>query len=210
MVDFLLIQELMMNCELQHPKSMYSYINNGKLYAGPIWDFDWNTLAVEGNFECGYSYSKSILEDASPRYYNKLFSSGSYPGVDGGDKSYMWYPLLVKDATFKAKAKERWTAVQGALAQVAASIPQMAEKIRKSEARNNEMWQVDTKSENIRGNRYGISGGDVKYCGYCGDEAMSFDQAVQTLQGNLEKRISGMSYVTNQKWPSKSVSTVRW
>ena len=210
MVDFLLIQELMMNCELQHPKSMYSYINNGKLYAGPIWDFDWNTLAVDGNFECGYSYTKSMLEDSKPRYYSKLFSSGSYPSVDGGDKSYMWYPMLVKDATFKAKAAERWNAVQGALAQVSANIPKTAEKIRKSEACNYAMWQVDTKSENIRGNRYGISGGDVKYCGYCGDETMTFDQAVQTLKSNFDKRISGMSYVSSQSWPSKSVSTVRW
>ena len=210
MVDFLLIQELMMNCELQHPKSMYSYINNGKLYAGPVWDFDWNTLAVDGNFECGYSYTKSMLEDASPRYYKYILNSSKYPNVDGGDKSYMWYPMLVKEATFKAKAAERWNAVQGALAQVSANIPKTAEKIRKSEACNYAMWQVDTKSENIRGNRYGISGGDVKYCGYCGDETMTFDQAVQTLKSNFDKRISGMSYVSNQNWPSKSVSTVIW
>lgn len=210
MVDFLLIQELMMNCELQHPKSMYSYINNGKLYAGPIWDFDWNTLAVDGNFECGYSYTKSMLEDASPRYYNYILNSSKYPDVDGGDKSYMWYPMLVKDATFKAKAAERWNAVQGALAQVSANIPKTAEKIRKSEACNYAMWQVDVKSDNIRGNRYGISGGDVKYCGFCGDEGMTFDQAVQALQSNFNSRISGMSYVTNQNWPSKNVSTVRW
>ena len=211
MVDFLLIQELMMNCELQHPKSMYSYINNGKLYAGPIWDFDWNTLAVTGNFERSmYAYEKSILEDASPRYYNPYISgSTKFPNVDGGDQSYMWYPLLVKNAKFTAKAAERWNSVQTALTSVSSNITQMAAKIRLSESCNYGMWQVDTKSENIRGDEYGISGGNVIYCGYCGDEGMSFDQAILTLQSNFNARISGMSYVKNQNWPSKSVTTVR-
>ena len=208
MVDFLLIQELMMNCELQHPKSMYSYINNGKLYAGPIWDFDWNTLAVDGNFECGYSYSQSILEDASPRRYQPRYNGNSkFPDVDGGDKSYMWYPLLVKDGTFKDTAAERWNEVQTALNTVASDITKTAAKIKLSEECNYAMWPVDTKSENIRGNRYGISGGNVTYCGYCGDEEMSFEQAVQTLKTNFTNRISGMSYVRQKSWPTKSVTT---
>ena len=64
-VDFWLIQELMMNSETSHPKSCYSYINNGKMYAGPLWDFDWNTLPVSSSYsENGYSFSKSMLEDA--------------------------------------------------------------------------------------------------------------------------------------------------
>jgi hypothetical protein len=36
MVDYLLINEVMMNGEIWHPKSAYMYINNDKLYAGPI------------------------------------------------------------------------------------------------------------------------------------------------------------------------------
>ena len=121
----------------------------------------------------------------------------------------MWYPLLVKNAKFTAMAAERWNSVQTALTSVSSNITQMAAKIRLSESCNYGMWQVDTKSENIRGDEYGISGGNVIYCGYCGDEGMSFDQAILTLQSNFNARISGMSYVKNQNWPSKSVTTVR-
>lgn len=209
-VDFLLIQELMMNSELQHPKSCYMYINNGKLYAGPIWDFDWNTLPSEGYFECSYSYSESILEDSSPRWYNYFLNSSRYPSVDGGDKCYMWYPLLVKNQKFKDLAAERWNKVKNALNSVSVRISNTADYIRKSEACNYSMWPVDIKSENIRGNVYGISGGNVVYCGYCGDEAMTFDEAVAELKKNFEKRISGMSYVSNKQWPSKSVEVIRF
>ena len=69
MVDFLLIQDLMMNSELKHPKSAYTYINNGKFYAGPIWDFDWNTLPVSSSYsEAGFSFTQSMLVKANVKF----------------------------------------------------------------------------------------------------------------------------------------------
>lgn len=44
-IDWLLIHELATNFEPLHPKSCYMYkARNGKLYAGPVWDFDWGTF----------------------------------------------------------------------------------------------------------------------------------------------------------------------
>lgn len=44
-VDWWLLHELIGNGEPNHPKSSYMYKKrNGKLYAGPAWDFDWGTL----------------------------------------------------------------------------------------------------------------------------------------------------------------------
>ncbi|MBO5106881.1 MAG: CotH kinase family protein [Bacteroidales bacterium] len=212
-VDFWLIQELMMNSETSHPKSCYSYINNGKMYAGPLWDFDWNTLPVSSSYsENGYSFSKSMLEDAvastgwfsSYKCYHKKSGYPSAPNNEG-DKTYLWYPMLVKDATFKALAAERWNAVKGAVqAYVDTQIPIMEAQIAASEAENNKMWPVDSGSSawgSKRYSTYGIGGG------FCGDEAKSFSGAVDAMQSTLSSRISGMSYVSDQKWPNVKYGT---
>ena len=195
-VDFLLIQELMMNSELKHPKSCYTYINNGKFYAGPIWDFDWNTLPTSSsNSEEGYSYTASMLSKASPTHKR----SGYPSSPSSSDKTYMWYPMLVKDATFKNLAAERWNAVKGALQTfVSVEIPQIQAKIAESDKVNNEMWPITVSSW---GNTFGMGGGK------CGDESYDFSKAISTLQSTLNTRINGMSYVSNMNWPSKSYTT---
>lgn len=209
-VDFWLIQELMMNSETGHPKSCYSYINDGKIYAGPIWDFDWNTLPVSNSYsENGYEFGKSMLEDAVPssgwfgsKSYQCYHKSSGYPSapLEESDANYLWYPMLVKDATFTALAAERWNAVKGAVqAYVDTQIPVLKAEVAVSEAVNNAMWPVDSKTSSWsskRSSTYGIGGG------FCGDEGKSFSDAVSTLQSTLTTRINGMSYVSDQNWPS--------
>lgn len=196
MVDFLLIQELMMNSEMKHPKSCYTYINDGKFYAGPIWDFDWNTLPTSSsNSEEGYSYTASMLSKASPTHKR----SGYPTSPSSSDKTYMWYPMLVKDATFKNLAAERWNAVKGALQTfVSVEIPKIQAKIAESEKVNSEMWPITVSAW---GNTFGMGGGK------CGDESYDFSKAISTLQSTLNTRINGMSYVSNKNWPSKSYTT---
>ena len=209
-VDFWLIQELMMNSETGHPKSCYSYINNGKMYAGPIWDFDWNTLPTSTSYsENGYSYTESMLEDAMPtsgwfgsKSYQCYHKSSGYPSepLNESDANYLWYPMLVKSAEFKALAAERWNTVKGAIQNyVNNEIPKIQAQIATSEALNNQMWPVDSGSSSWNSKRYstyGIGGG------FCGDEGKSFSDAVSTMQATLKTRINGMSYVSNQNWPN--------
>lgn len=199
-VDFWLIQEIMMNSEMKHPKSVYMYLNRGKIYAGPVWDFDWNTLPASTSYaEEGYSYTKSMLEKAKP--YHKRSGYPNEP-IDDSDKNYVWYPMLVKDATFKALAAERWGQVKNMLLSYVETIPAKAAAMKTSEALNNAMWPVDSKG-GLFGDRYsyfGIGGG------YCGDEGYAYDKAVETLVSTLKTRINGMSYVTSQSWPTVSYS----
>lgn len=213
-VDFLLLQELMMNSEMSQPKSCYMYINNGKIYGGPIWDFDWNTLPVDGYSEKDYSYTKSMLETAklyhrSSGYPTQQYKTSSFFSTTTDD-SYVWYPMFVKDATFKAKAAERWNTVKGALKAYAATIPTTAQKIAKSAEVNSGIWYLDNKkSSTHRGTLYGIGGQWAQSGGtggYCGDEAMEFEAACTNLMNMVNKRIDGMSYVSNQSWPNKSYS----
>lgn len=196
-VDYWLIQELMMNSETKHPKSCYNYLNNGKMYAGPLWDFDWNTLPTSSTYsEESYSYTTSIL--SKNKAYHKR--SGYPTAPNTSDKNYIWYPMLVKNATFKALAAERWNAVKGAIqAYVDTEIPRVQAAIAKSEAENNKMWPVDSGTSawgSKRYSTYGIGGG------FCGDEAKSFSDAVSTMQKTLTTRISGMNFVSTQTWPS--------
>lgn len=197
-VDFLLLQEIMMNSEMKHPKSCYMYINNGKLYAGPIWDFDWNTLPTSTSYsEEGYSYTASML--AKSKHYRKRSGYPTSPMSDS-DANYMWYPMLVKSTAFKDTAKSRWDAVKGLLINyVDVEIPKIQAKIALSESENYKMWRVQTTRYSY-GNPYGIGGG------VCGDEQMSFSQSVSTLQSTLKKRINGMSYVSNKSWPNVTIS----
>lgn len=195
-----------MNSETKHPKSCYNYINEGKMYAGPLWDFDWNTLPVSSTYsEEGYSYTASMLSKSSANHKR----SGYPTAPSTSDKNYIWYPMLVKNATFKALAAERWNAVKGAISiYVENEIPKVQAAIAKSEAENTKMWPLDSGSGNSsmavwgtkRYSVYGIGGG------FCGDEAKSFSDAVSTMQATLRTRINGMNYVSNQNWPSVSYS----
>lgn len=201
-VDFWLVQEIMMNSETKHPKSCYNYINKGIMYAGPLWDFDWNTLPTSSSYsEESYSYTTSML--SKNKAYHKR--SGYPTSPNTSDKNYIWYPMLVKSSTFKDLAAQRWNTVKGALeAYVNNEIPKVQAAIAKSEAENWKMWPVDSGSSSWNSKRYstyGIGGG------FCGDEGKSFSEAVSTMQKTLTTRISGMSYVSNKSWPSVTYSS---
>ena len=64
-VDWWFVHELANNIEANHPKSSFMHKDkNGKLTAGPIWDFDWNTF--KPNSTNSYSIKSAI-------YYGRLF-----------------------------------------------------------------------------------------------------------------------------------------
>ena len=112
--------------------------------------------------------------------------------------------MLVKDATFKATAAERWNVISGLVTAYAnTEIPKMAAEIRKSEELNWSMWKLESGSgaAQQRWSTYDVGGG------FKGDEAMTFDNAVSTLSSNLNNRINGMSYVSNQNWPSITIQS---
>lgn len=69
-VDWWLVHELSMNGEPGHPKS--SYMNkdkNGKIKAGPVWDFDWGTFIPQSQY--GYTIKGAI-------YYGRLFQDAGF------------------------------------------------------------------------------------------------------------------------------------
>lgn len=187
-IDYFLIQELTFNDEYKHPKSVYMLIDGeGKLTAGPVWDFDWQTFVdydqvvalnakYGGTFSCRkggeWLYGASKLAE-------KSWPWGSYDYEN--DMPYMWYPLLFRDATFRAAVQERWPAIHAALLGVEAEIDRLAEQNRLSDRFNQAMWPLASTVKSSEG------------AAYNGDEDMSFDEAVASLKKAFTERLSWMN-----------------
>lgn len=189
LVDYFLIQELTFNDEYKHPKSVYMIIDGeGKLTAGPVWDFDWQTFVdydkVQAmNSKYGGSYS---CRKADEWLYgaSKLAEKTSWlPGSDydyENDMPYMWYPLLFKDETFRNTVKARWTVIYPKLLSVVERIDELAEQNRVSERYNSAMWPLSS-LKNSKG------------AAFNGDEDMTFDAAVNLMKQVYTERLNWMN-----------------
>lgn len=187
-IDYFFIQELTFNDEYKHPKSVYMLIDgDGKLTAGPVWDFDWQTFInydkvqamnnkYGGTYDCRntneWLYGKS-----------KLAEKPWWPGSDYdyvNDQPYMWYPLLFKDANFRAKVQERWGVIYPQLLSVVAKIDEFAALNKVSEQFNYAMWPL-VGLKNSVGSAFN------------GDEDMNFDEAIATMKQAYTERLEWMN-----------------
>ena len=200
-IDYFFIQELTFNDEYKHPKSVYMYIDGpGKLTAGPVWDFDWQTFVLYDkvqamNSKYGGTYN---CRNTNEWLYgkSKLAEKPWWPGSDYdyvNDQPYMWYPLLFKDANFRAKVQERWAVIYPQLLNVVAKIDEFAALNKVSEQFNYAMWP-------LVGLKNSVSSA------FNGDEDMSFDEAIATMKQAYTERLEWMnssitsgSFVTDAK-----------
>lgn len=187
MIDWWIINELAMNDEMQWPKSVYVYKNgNGKVFAGPVWDFDWQTYV---NIEA-YNASSLIkqmenLKGYEPHpykftadgYSSIMFNRGKTTG-----RPYLWFPLLFKDPVFVARVKARWNSLYGSVLQSQAlKISQMGKERELAAESNWKIWNIRNPHQ-----------------GNCGDEYdMTYSEAIQSLRDVFEKRREGLNTVIN-------------
>lgn len=205
--DMLLVYELAMNSEMAHPKSAYMYIDGGgKLCAGPVWDFDWSSFPnndlIKQNFDSSWDryYTQSLM--ATKSHKNKHYYSNSYPSKLISDVPYLWYPMLVKDQTFKDVLAERWNAVSGDLRTYASEISATAERIADSWEYNDSIWPA-YHSTNKRSE---VNGSSIAYRG---DELMSsWKEVYENLYNIYMTRLENMDTFVgvNKNWPSWSIS----
>ena len=205
MIDQLLIYEMTMNAEFRHPKSLYTYIDHtegsakyGKLCAGPVWDFDFETFPTLGQSWVEVSdrdYTKSIMATSSLLKTRNINSNGYSSPTNGTDSPFMWYPLLIKDATFKATAAERWNAISDELQAYASEIDRMRTYLAASWECNHSMWPLHHGTYSDRDFQTSS--------GFCGDEELtSFDAVLTAFKTAYMARYNGMnSFVPNQNWP---------
>ena len=114
-VDFLIINEIVYNSELGHPKSAYMCKTaGGKIRMSHLWDFDWA-------FGLGKGMSVNV-STAKSRYKGGRFNQ------------------FHKDAEFTAKYKARWNENYHEIQSMLAFIDTTADKIRVSHSLNNRRW----------------------------------------------------------------------
>ena len=188
-IDYFLVQELTFNNEYKHPKSVYMYINgDGKLTAGPVWDFDWQTFIIPEQVRIYGGVYEGQLRETNEWLYggSKLAEDPWLPWQDPdykNDMPYMWYPLLFKDATFRSKVTERWTTLYPALLGVTDEIDRLAEQNRVSDQFNFAMWPTVTVKRNAT---------DFSVA-FNGDEEMNFDEAIQSMKKAYVDRLEWMN-----------------
>jgi hypothetical protein len=118
-LDFLMINDIVRNIELQHPKSTFAYKDkDGKISMGPLWDFDY---AFAGN---------------ETHLFFQSFSSV---------RSLIWHGFFLRffeDPVFLVKYKERWNEKLADVSAVSQIIDELGEKIRPSVNEDSKRWAI--------------------------------------------------------------------
>lgn len=121
-IDYWIVNELMGNQEIKHPKSFYIHKpRGGKLTAGPIWDFDYGTLT---------------LAEAETWMVKE---------------TNVWYARLFTSRAVRRQARERWEALYPFLAAVPAYIEAQRDYISDSARRNLGIWpDIDLDDQEVK------------------------------------------------------------
>lgn len=113
-IDFFFVQELTGNKEpWRGPFSTYMYKDRGKkLYAGPVWDFDFTTFMWH-------------LNPNHNRFYNEKSA---------------WYKYFLTDSVFRARMKSRWEELKEGFSTIPEYIDSLVEYLSASAEINTQMY----------------------------------------------------------------------
>lgn len=179
-IDQMLIWELTMNREYGDPRSVYMFMDgNGKLCAGPVWDFDRGTFQnPERADDLGNTSS----------YRNKPYNEWMYWRTHKDEQksySYIWYRQLAKDATFVATVKQRWAVIYPQLQLVSGQIREYGRTMRASFEVDKEMWPTTTSA---------IHAYKDDFKDWSGDENIDdWDKLIENFVTVYESRLEGMN-----------------
>ena len=183
MVDQFLIWELAMNREYGDPRSVYMYMDgDGKLSAGPVWDFD------RGTFQY-YDGAKSLGNSESYRLkpYNQWMCNRTQ---ESETYSYIWYKKLITDPIFKQTVKERWAVIKPYLDKIPSQIRQYGQTLKASYGYDSTMWPTQ---------KGDITKYKSDFKDWSGDEEINdFNTLISTFVTSYEKRLAGMDGLIGQ------------
>lgn len=162
-IDYYWVQEISMNGDAFGSTSSYLYKKrNGKLYWGPLWDFDyvaWGATEYDENQVEGFSQNRST-----------------------------WFERLMQDPEFCRQVKERWPAIKKKLLEAAedgGQIDQYSAQQYESQKHNYEIW----KAYSERGwwdydwiDDYGHASVD--------DDEVSYDSEVERFKSWIQERVA--------------------
>jgi hypothetical protein len=119
-VDFLMINEIVNNHELAHPKSIFCYKKDtrSKISFGPLWDFDW-----------GFS-----MDYPSIHTY--------FVNPNGKTRVHTFFKRFFEDPIFVQMYKARWNEKYSQLQSIPNFIHEMGQKLEISVAKDTKRWNV--------------------------------------------------------------------
>ncbi|MBK5722418.1 CotH kinase family protein [Dysgonomonas sp. Marseille-P4677] len=134
LIDLILVNEIVQNAEVRHPKSLFCYKNgDSKIMWGPLWDFD---LA----FGHDYDDTKKYFEHSILLFYqkNEDYRTGS-----------KFFSRFFEDPQFRAKYKARWNEIKPLVLDLPNYIDMMSAKLMKSQAENFKIPAALPPSQNL-------------------------------------------------------------
>lgn len=177
-IDQMLIWELTMNREYGDPRSVYYFMDgNGKLSAGPVWDFD------RGTFQ-----NPDRAEDLgnTSSYRKKPYNEWMYwRSAESDSDSYIWYRQLAKDPTFVATVQARWEVIYPQLKFVSGQIREYGRTMRASFESDSGMWPTTESA---------IHAYKSDFKDWSGDENINdWDVLIENFVTVYEARLEGMN-----------------
>lgn len=175
-IDQMLVWELTMNREYGDPRSVYMFMNgNGKLSAGPVWDFD------RGTFQNTTNASNQGNNDRVKPYNEWMY----WRSAETASESYIWYRQLAKDPTFVATVQARWAVIYPQLQLVSGQIREYGRTMKASFEVDSKMWPTDKTS--IQTHKSGFKD-------WSGDENINdWDELIDNFVTVYEARLEGMN-----------------
>lgn len=175
-IDQMLVWELTMNREYGDPRSVYMFMNgNGKLSAGPVWDFD------RGTFQNTTNASNQGNNDRVKPYNEWMY----WRSAETASESYIWYRQLAKDPTFVATVQARWAVIYPQLQLVSVQIREYGRSMKASFEVDSKMWPTDKTS--IQTHKSGFKD-------WSGDENINdWDELIENFVTVYEARLEGMN-----------------
>lgn len=171
-IDQWLIWELTMNREYGDPRSVYMFTDaNGKLCAGPVWDFDRGT------------FQNTSLADRDGNDRVKPYNEWICWRTSESD-TYIWYKQLIKDPIFQNTVKERWKVIYPSLTNLSTKIEGYRKSLRKSFDIDSKMWPTDDDAIHEHKN---------PFTDWSGDENINdWDALIDNFIYVYEERLKGM------------------
>ena len=127
LINYLLVNEIVRNAELYHPKSVFMYKEaQGKIKMGPLWDFDW-----------GFAYNSKTYT-----YFEKENVCLYYGEGESREPSLIgsrFFCRFFEDPVFRKAFEDRWNVVKGSI-NLDEFIDKYQSYLSKSAAQNKRKW----------------------------------------------------------------------
>jgi CotH protein. len=135
-IDFMIIQELVYNVEVDAPRSMYMFKDKGGRWTmGPLWDFDagfdfdWSTMYTGHNYFTSY---KELVLGTDPVNHT------------GGYYVPAFFTDLFRNKQFVSEYKARWIAIKDKIMSEYWPIAQQyADRFAEAQSRDAARWPID-------------------------------------------------------------------